>query len=100
MLQGTFSLNFFHPMFFHKTPPHRGLCFGLHLFVAGLLLFASVLALMGVYQAHVQPDGLYFGTANTSLSIIAFSVSIYLWIMQMKSCGADCDVCKVITRKK
>lgn len=85
-------------MFFRKKQPHEGLCLALHLFVAGLLLFTSAAAFIGVFKAHVQPEGLEFGTTVGSLSLLALAVSLVLWLKSMKDCACGCEVCG--TKKK
>ncbi len=81
-------------LFFHKKKtPYQGACMVLHLVVAGLLLFASIAAFVGVYKAHVLVDGLVFGTSGGSLSLLAFAVCLSLWMYQMKCCATPCEAC-------
>ncbi len=81
-------------LFFHKKKtPHQGACMVLHLVVAGLLLFASIAAFVGVYKAHVLDAGLVFGSSSGSLSLLAFAVCLTLWMQQMRNCATPCDVC-------
>ncbi len=68
----------------------------LHLVVAGLLLFATIAAFVGVYKAHVYDDGLAFGTTAGSLSLLAFAVCLVLWMHQMKACATKCEVCDMM----
>lgn len=88
-------------MLFHKNAPtHRGACLVLHLLAAGLLLFVTLLSFMGLFLAHVDAQGLAFGTTAGSLSILAFSVSLMLFLHHLRSCMAPCEMCAVITKAK
>ncbi len=59
--------------------------------VVTLLLFVtSIASALGAYMAHFPTEeGMVvptFGTTTGSLSILAFAVSISLWIKHMKGC--------------
>ncbi len=64
--------------------------------VALLTTLTTVATALGVYQTHVTADGWMFGTANGSLAILAFLVSIGIWLKLVKKlcpCGkkGSCD---------
>lgn len=71
----------------------------LHIIAAILMFLATVASAMGVYMAHFQPDGTYFGTSTTSLSLIAFAVCLTFFMKQMIACLAPCDVCTPAKKK-
>ena len=81
-------------MFFHKKAPHTPGCMVVHLLVALLLFLGSVASLVGVYKSHVMPEGLTFGTTSGSLALLAFAVTITLFLKQVKNCFMKCEVCK------
>jgi hypothetical protein len=61
--------------------------------VFGVLLFlASLAALAGIYYTHMVGGGATFGTTTASLSIIAFSVSIY--VLHSCLCCPNCGISK------
>lgn len=72
----------------------------MQLFAAGLLLFVCIAAFIGVFKAHILPDGLYFGTSTASLSLIAFAISVTLFIKQVNACATPCEACKLPPVKK
>jgi hypothetical protein len=80
-------------MFFRKKSPHCGACLVCQVVVAILLFLASVAALVGVYKSHVLSSGFAFGTTSGSLSLIAFAVSVTLWMSQMRNCVSKCEAC-------
>ena len=82
-------------MFFHKKAPHKTGCLAFQIGATALLALAAIAALVGLIIAHYDPsDGaLIFGTPASSLSIVAFSVTIALLMAQCKMCMTQCDVC-------
>ena len=75
------------------------MCLAFHLFVAGLLLFAAIASFIGVFKAHLQEHELVFGSMSDSLSLLAFAVTLTLWLWQMKNCASDCTICGVGKKK-
>lgn len=84
-------------MFFHKKVPHQPGCLAFHIGASVFLLLAAIAALVGLVVAHYDPsDGsLVFGTPASSLSIVAFSITVALLMAQCKMCMTACDVCAV-----
>ena len=82
-------------MFFHKKAPHKTGCLAFHIGATVLLALAAIAALVGLIVAHYDPSdaALVFGTPASSLSIVAFSVTVALLMAQCKMCMTECDVC-------
>ncbi len=82
-------------MFFHKKAPHKPGCLAFQIGASVLLAIAAIAALVGLIVAHYDPsDGaLVFGTPASSLSIVAFSITVALLMAQCKMCMTQCDVC-------
>lgn len=87
-------------MFFGKKKnPHEMGCFVCHIVVTVLLFLGSVAALVEVLVSHYAViDGmgeptLIFGTNASSLSLIAFAITITLWVKSFKACMIGCDAC-------
>jgi hypothetical protein len=80
-------------MFFHKKAPHKPGCMVMHLVLAGLLLLAAVASLLGVYLSHFLESGLTFGTSAGSLSLIAFTFTVTMFLHQLKACMTSCEIC-------
>lgn len=55
-----------------------------------LYFLATVAALMGVYQTHFGIGTMNFGSTSASLALIAFAISLHLWIKCMHRCCCDC----------
>lgn len=58
--------------------------------VAFLTTITTVATIIGVYMTHMTIDGWKFGTIDGSLSIVAFVVSIMVWLKLVKKlcpCG-------------
>ena len=82
-------------MFFNtKKAPHKPGCMALHVVVAILLGIAVLVSLVGVYKAHFLTEGLAIGTSVGSFSLIALSLSLMVFMKQVKACGVKCEVCK------
>lgn len=75
-------------------------CMILHCIVALFLFVAFVAAGIGVYLAHVTPQGMVFGTAGGSLSLIAFVATLLGFMKQLKCCMMPCEVCSMDSKKK
>lgn len=90
-------------MFFssRKKNPHDTCCMTCHIVVAFFLFLTSVSALVGVVMAHYNADAgvLVFGSMTGSLSLLAFAVSLSLWMHAMKNCMSACDACGVNGKK-
>ena len=55
-----------------------------------LTTLTTIATLVGVYQTHVTAEGWMFDSANGSLAVIAFLVSIMCWLKLVKKlcpCG-------------
>lgn len=86
-------------MLFHKkSHAHSGPCLILHLIAAGLLLFVTLLSLLGVFLSHVDAQGLVFGTSAGSLSILAFSATLVLFLQHLRNCMTPCEICAVMEK--
>ena len=75
--------------------------------IVTLLLTATTLAtLLGVWKTHSTPSGWMFGTMEGSLAILAFVLSVTIWVKMVKclcpcskggmcpGCGQDPCVCR------
>ncbi len=88
-------------LFFHrKQNAHRGPCMAIHLLAAGLLLFATLLALAGLFLAHVDAMGVTLGSTSGSLAILAFSATLVLFLQHLRNCFAPCEICAAEAKRK
>ena len=65
-------------------------CKALTAIVALLSTLTTIATAIGVYQTHLTDQGWMFGTANGSLAVLAFIVSIMCWLKLVKKmcpCG-------------
>ncbi len=83
-----------------KKGVHSSECMALHVVVMLLLLFVAIASGVGIYMAHVTPQGLVFGSPAGSLAILAFVGSILSFIKSLKACMAPCEVCAMPHSKK
>jgi hypothetical protein len=72
-----------------------------HVLVALILFLVVVASMVGVVAAHYNfMEGfVVFGTNQGALSLLALSVSLTLWMKQLKACMGACDIC-VMPKKK
>ena len=65
--------------------------------VALLLTLTTIAAALGVYHAHLGPDGTWmFGTLAGSVSLFTFIVSMVAWLKIVKKmcpCGSKGGMC-------
>lgn len=89
-------------MFFQKKKvPHDPTCLVVHVVVAVLLFLTTLSALCGMVLAHydMRTGALVFGTNAGSLSLIAFAISVTLWMKSVLACMCKCDVCGATSKK-
>ncbi|NOS67051.1 MAG: hypothetical protein HOO67_01655 [Candidatus Peribacteraceae bacterium] len=93
-------------MFFGKKKnPHDNACFACHIVVTVLLFLATLAALLETVMAHyLIPVGMreymfVFGTNAGALSLIAFAVTVSLWVKSLKACITGCEACGTIGKK-
>ena len=90
-------------MFFSgkKKNPHEPGCFICHIVVSILLFLATIASLMSVLMSHynAEHDMIVFGTNATSLSLIAFALTLTLWMKAMKCCMSGCEACGTMGKK-
>ena len=61
------------------------------LWIVTLLLFlGAVASVVGVYNAHVVDGVTTFGSSAGSLALLAFAVTVAIWLKHMKCC-CPCD---------
>ena len=84
-------------MFFNnkKKLPHDTCCMACHAVVAIMLFAASLASLLGLVAAHIDVElGMpVFGTVSGSLALLAFGVSLTLWMHAMRAWMTDCEAC-------
>ena len=89
-------------MFFGKKKnPHDTGCYACHIVVTLLLFLSTIAALINVLTAHynMSQSALVFGTNADALSLIAFAVTVSLWMKSMKACMNGCEVCGTMGKK-
>lgn len=62
--------------------------------LAALATLCTLVAIAGVYKAHVLSSGLTFGTSTGSLSIIALAISLFLLKKACDYCMCECKIPK------
>ena len=93
-------------MFFGKKKnPHDTGCFVCHVLVSILLLVATLASLLEVLSSHyavvsgMRDPTLVFGTNAGALSLIAFAITITLWVKSFKACVSGCEACGINGKK-
>lgn len=83
----------------HKSSHHSSkstglcqVCSVVAIVLCVLAILAAVAALIGVYKAHFLSTGLTFGTINSSASLIALALNLFL-VKKLASC-CPCQVGK------
>ena len=78
-----------------KKNTHETTCFVCHVIVSLLLLAVSAAALANVLASHysIERAMFVFGTNAGPLSLIAFSISISLWMKSIIACMSGCAAC-------
>ena len=80
-------------MFFSKKKPHMIGCLICHVVVAILLFLTALGALCNLVQTYYIGGKIIFAGTPGSLALIAFAISMSLWMQSMKSCMGECEVC-------
>jgi hypothetical protein len=57
-----------------------------------IAIIASLLALIGVYKAHMLTEGMTFGTTSGSLALLALGINLVLVRKISMICGCQCKV--------
>jgi hypothetical protein len=88
-------------MFFSKKKNHEPGCLACHIVVSAFLFLSTVAALLGVLMSHYDPRQgmLIFGTNADSLSLVAFVLSLTLWMKSMQHCMGKCEMCGTMGKK-
>jgi hypothetical protein len=61
--------------------------------VFSILILATVAAILGMYKAHMDPNGnLILGTTDCSLSILAFVVASTYWAKHVQTLCQSCNI--------
>ena len=74
-----------------KPPPGCSPCKFIQWIVCLLLFIGAVASIVGVYKAHVVDGVTTFGTTPGSMALIAFAITITVWLKMMKEC-CPCDM--------